>query len=181
MKYLLACFLTCCVLLNLSSCVGPVSKVLSDPKKFAQVADSVFARGLCLNDTVTTTLTKDSLVYRDTTITKMVQVNTPGICRIDTMVNGQHIVLADGVITVTNTTPCKDRLRTVTKTNTVRDQSREQVYLKQVRNGEERLRLNEIQRAKAQATATLRSWQLIIALILLAGTGFVAVKKTFLL
>lgn len=187
MKNFLYLLLLLGMVFYLSSCAGPVAKVLNDPVKFGIVRDTVFARGLCLNDTITSISRKDSVVYRDTTITKTVKVNTPTICRIDTLVNGQHIVLVDGRITITNTTPCKDRLRTVTKTFTVRDKSRENVYAKQrddALNHQQRtqqaLDVAKLKLDKAEAVVklkTLTSWLLLAAL---GVTGGLLLKKTFL-
>ena len=164
----------------LGGCAGPVSKVLRDPVKFGVVRDSVFARGLCLNDTVITTVRQDSVVYRDTTITKVVRVQTPAICRVDTLVNGQRIVLADGLLTVTNTTPCRDRFRTLTRTQTVRDVSKENVLIKLLQTSRVSEQRSETALKLAQSTLSTRFWQLLLVLGLLGVSTYVAVKKTFL-
>jgi hypothetical protein len=52
-----------------SGCQTAVKKVLRDPEKFNQVADEVFRRGLCVNDTIVTYDTSGYRVVFDTIYT----------------------------------------------------------------------------------------------------------------
>ena len=162
MKKLLLVLVLLSSVLGFTSCLGPVNKVLPDPNKFAQVRDTVFARGLCLNDTVTFTLVKDSVKWRDSLTTDTVFL--PG---------SRELVLRAGKIRI------MERIVTKIKTNTVRDVSKETVLLKQRAQTDLKLQHTLLKLSQVQNAFRVRTLQSILLLIVLLVLAFYWVKKTF--
>jgi len=115
MKYLV--LITCLI----AAC-NPVKQVLKDPLKLEEVAQEVVRRGYCVNDTVTETVVKDSIVYRDSIIKKVERIPCKDF---DTTIGRARIRVSSGVLFYS----AKDSIvyRTKTVSNTVIDRSRERV------------------------------------------------------
>lgn len=114
MRYLLIIFL-------LISC-NPVKQVLNNPEKFNEVAEEVVRRGYCVNDTVTITETKDSVVYKDSVVEKI--KNVP--CRdFDTTIGRAKITVKNGVLSYLYKDSIVFRTRVVT--NNIRDTKYESI------------------------------------------------------
>lgn len=174
---------------GLSSC-NPVKQVLRDPQKFAQVRDTVFARGLCLNDTVTTEVTRDTVIYRDVLIpSQSAEVTPSGTCEFDTYVDGNRVHYANGKVTLTlKPQKVETQLKTVVKTNTVRDKARESVLEKQLSQAQVE-KQNIIESAKERQQKLIdqntalklqvanRGQQRLVLLFVIAGLGLFAFRK----
>lgn len=110
----------------LSGC-NPVKSVLKDRIKLDAVAKEVIKLGYCVNDTVVITKVKDSIVYKDSIVEKI--VNVP--CKdFDTTIGGSRINISSGVLTFTR----KDSVTYKTKivTNTVVDRAMENVLKSEI-------------------------------------------------
>lgn len=111
MRYLLIILLFSC---------NPVKQVLKDPKKFDQVKDAVIRSGACVNDTIT--VSKDSIVYKDSIIEKQIEVPCADF---DTTIAGARISVSSGVLTYSHN--CKEKTIIRTVTNNIRDKSLENI------------------------------------------------------
>lgn len=111
MRYLLIILLFSC---------NPVKQVLKDPKKFDQVKDAVIRSGACANDTIT--ISKDSIVYKDSIIEKQIKVPCADF---DSTINGARISVSSGVLTYSHN--CKEKTIIRTVTNNIRDKSLENI------------------------------------------------------
>lgn len=107
--------------LILTGC-NPVKQVLKDKKKLDIVAIEVIRQGYCVNDTVVETRV-DTLYQLDSSAVNYIKVTEA----IDTtFADGAQLVI-DSVGHVTVSCPVKVQYKTVTKTETVRDQSLERI------------------------------------------------------
>jgi len=107
--------------LILTGC-NPVKQVLKDKKKLDIVAIEVIRQGYCVNDTVVETRI-DTLYEVDSSAVNYIKVTEP----IDTVfADGAQLVI-DSAGHVTVSCPVKVQYKTVTKTETVRDQSLERI------------------------------------------------------
>ena len=115
MRYLLILLLFAC---------NPVKQVLKDPKKFDQVKDAVIRSGACVNDTLTVEITKDTVIYKDSLIEKMIKVPCKDF---DTTFGDTRISVSSGVLKYEH--KCKEKAKWVEKkvTNTVRDRALENI------------------------------------------------------
>ncbi len=129
LRYLVLLMFGCMLVL---SCSGPINKVLSKPELTRQMADSIAARGLCLNDTVTQETVHDTTVYKDSIVTKYIDVPVPAICDLDTVIDGTRVILHNGKLYVKSKIRTEYRTRTERITNTVRDVSKETVLEKKI-------------------------------------------------
>jgi len=109
------------LILFLASC-SPVKMVLKDKDKFDQVAKEVVKRGYCVNDTTVITLTKDSVVYKDSIIERITSVPCMDF---DTTIGRARIRVSSGVLTYSS----KDSIvyRTKTIINNIRDKKLESI------------------------------------------------------
>ncbi len=143
----------------------PLEKVLNDPELYAQLRDSVFARGECVNDTLIE-IKSDTVMYTDT------------LYSIDYVSDSVRV---DSVIVVTNT-----KIKTVNKTITIHDTVKQIVkdekqldLLKKVMNRRKHVADSTIQAVTAskrywKSKARKRSW-LLYGLI--AVNGVVLFRK----
>lgn len=109
MRYLIAILLFSC---------NPVKQVLKDKDKFDQVKEAVIRSGACINDTIVTEVVKDSIVYKDSIIERKVPCDD-----FKTTIGDDTLSVKGGVLSISG----KDKIRVVTKTNTVRDRSLENI------------------------------------------------------
>ena len=164
LKYLSALLL----LSSIVSC-SPVKQVLKDKKKFDKVAEEVIRRGYCVNDTTVITEYRDSIVYKDSTVS----VFKPVPCRdFDTTIGRARIVIRNGELTYR----AKDSIvyRTMTVTNTVRDKSYENILKKDLQGKDttisareatiKELRMANKQLEKDLSASKWRFWLLVIAI-----------------
>lgn len=105
------------IVILLFSC-NPVKQVLKDKDKFDQVKEAVIRSGACINDTVVTEVVKDSIVYKDSIIERKVPCDD-----FKTTIGDDTLSVKGGVLSISG----KDKIRVVTKTNTVRDRSLENI------------------------------------------------------
>ena len=115
MKYLV--LITCLI----AAC-NPVKRVLKDPLKLDEVAEEVIRRGYCVSDTVTETVIKDSVIYRDSIIERVEKVPCKDF---DTTIGRARIRVSSGVLTYSAKDSIVYRIKTVN--NTVIDRSRERI------------------------------------------------------
>lgn len=106
---------------------NPVKRVLSDEDKFQQVAQEVYRRGYCVNDTVVLEKIKDSIVYRDSIVEVIKEVPCKDF---DTTIRRARIKVSSGVLTYTAQDSIVYRVRTIT--NNIRDLSKENVLHKDI-------------------------------------------------
>lgn len=111
-------------LLLLIAC-NPVRQILNDQKKFDKIAEEVVKRGYCINDTITVETTKDSIVYKDSIIEIKTLVPCPDFEK--NMPDGTLIKVSSGVLTYRHNCKEKEVIRTVTKTNNIRDRALENI------------------------------------------------------
>lgn len=104
---------------------NPVKQVLKDREKFEKVKEAVIRSGACVNDTITVETTKDSIVYKDSIIETKTLVPCPDFEK--NMPDGTLIKVSSGVLTYRHNCKEKEVIRTVTKTNNVRDRSLENI------------------------------------------------------
>jgi len=112
--------------LILTGC-NPVKQVLKDKKKLDIVAIEVIRQGYCVNDTVVETRI-DTLYQSDSSAVNYIKVTQS----IDTtFADGAQLVIdSSGHVTVS--CPVKIQYRTVTKTETIRDRSLENILKKDI-------------------------------------------------
>lgn len=104
---------------------NPIKQVVNDPKKFELMKEIVIRSGACINDTITIETTKDSIVYKDSIIEKSIQVPCKDFDT--TMSDGSRISVSSGVLTYKSNTKVKEVLRTVVRTNNIRDKAYENI------------------------------------------------------
>jgi hypothetical protein len=97
---------------------NPVKQVLKDKDKFDQVKEAVIRSGACINDTIVTEVVKDSIVYKDSIIERKVPCDD-----FKTTIGDDTLSVKGGVLSISG----KDKIRVVTKTNTVRDRALENI------------------------------------------------------
>lgn len=102
---------------------NPVKQVLKDQTKFNKVAEEVIRRGYCVNDTVVETVI-DTLYKTDSLVINTVSF-TNG--KLDTVFADGSAVYIDDQGNVSVKCPVKQQVRTVTKTETIRDRSLENI------------------------------------------------------
>ena len=102
---------------------NPVKQVLKDQTKFNKVAEEVIRRGYCVNDTVIETVI-DTLYKTDSLVINTVSF-TNG--KLDTVFADGSAVYIDDQGNVSVKCPVKQQVRTVTKTETIRDRSLENI------------------------------------------------------
>lgn len=114
------------LLIILPAC-NPVKQVLKDKKKLDIVAIEVIRQGYCVNDTVVETRI-DTLYQSDSSAVNYIKVTQS----IDTtFADGAQLVIdSSGHVTVS--CPVKIQYRTVTKTETIRDRSLENILKKDI-------------------------------------------------
>ena len=114
------------LLIILPAC-NPVKQVLKDKKKLDIVAIEVIRQGYCVNDTVVETRI-DTLYQSDSSAVNYIKVTQP----IDTtFADGAQLVIdSSGHVTVS--CPVKVQYKTVTKTETIRDKSLENILKKDI-------------------------------------------------
>jgi len=110
-------------LLTLIVSCNPVKQVLKDQVKFNKVAEEVIRRGYCVNDTVIETVI-DTLYKTDSLVINTVSF-TNG--KLDTVFADGSAVYIDDQGNVSVKCPVKQQVRTVTKTETIRDRSLENI------------------------------------------------------
>jgi|APGre2960657404_1045060.scaffolds.fasta_scaffold263253_1 hypothetical protein len=108
----------------LTAC-SPVNRVLNNKKMFDKVAEEVIRRNYCINDTITVETTKDSVVYKDSLIEKTFNVPCPDFEK--NLPDGTLIKISSGVLTYRHNCKEKEVIRTVTKTNNIRDRALENI------------------------------------------------------
>ena len=104
---------------------NPVKRVLNNKEMFDKVAEEVVRRGYCINDTITIETIKDSIVYKDSIIETKVQVPCKDFDT--TMADGSRISVSSGVLTYKGNSKTKEIIRTITKTNNIRDKAYENI------------------------------------------------------
>lgn len=102
---------------------NPVKQVLKDKNKFDIVAEEVVRRGYCVNDTVIEIVT--DTVYKTDSIIVNVTKFTGG--KLDTTFADGSGLYMDDEGNVSVKCPVKQQVRTVTKTETIRDRSLENI------------------------------------------------------
>lgn len=104
---------------------NPVKLVLNDQKKFDKVAEEVIRRNYCINDTITLETTKDSIIYKDSIVESKTLIPCPDFEK--NMPDGTLIRISSGVLTYRHNCKEKEVIRTVTKTNNIRDRALENI------------------------------------------------------
>lgn len=104
---------------------NPIKQVVNDPKKFELMKEIVIRSGACINDTITIETTRDSVVYKDSIIEKSIQVSCKDFDT--TMADGSRISVSSGVLTYKGNSKTKEIIRTITKTNNIRDKAYENI------------------------------------------------------
>jgi hypothetical protein len=106
---------------------SPVKKVLKDDSKFNLVAEEVIRRGYCVTDTVVETKI-DTLYQSDSSV-----VNTLSIYKeIDTIFTDGSTLSIDSAGNLSFGCPVKIQYKTITKVETVRDKSYENILKKDI-------------------------------------------------
>jgi hypothetical protein len=106
---------------------SPVKKVLKDDSKFNLIAEEVIRRGYCVTDTVVETRV-DTLYQSDSSV-----VNTLSLYKeIDTIFTDGSTLSIDSAGNLSFGCPVKIQYKTVTKTETVRDKSYENILKKDI-------------------------------------------------
>lgn len=114
-------------LLLIVSC-NPVKQVLKDKVKFDKVAEEVIRRGYCINDTIVEVRT--DTVYK----TDSIVVNTTKFAggKLDTTFADGSGLYMDDQGNVSVKCPVKQQVRTVTKTETIRDKALENILKRDI-------------------------------------------------
>jgi hypothetical protein len=114
------------VIITLTSC-NPVKRVLRDKKLLDQVAEEVIRQGYCVNDTVFSTVVKDTVIYKDSIIHEQIQVKLPKECNLDTIfkVNGLRIKIENGKLSLSGSYKQKQSIKIIKETQSIRDKSLE--------------------------------------------------------
>lgn len=150
---------------------NPVKQVLKDREKFEIVKEAVIRSGACVNDTVTIENTKDSVIYKDSIIEKTFNVPCPDFEK--NMPDGTLIKISSGVLTYRHNCKEKEVIRTVTKTNNIRDRALENILKGDIQKRDSAIAAyvklysqtqEELKDAKKKATMLkLKFWAIIIA------------------
>lgn len=166
-----------------------VKRVVNDPKKFKEIADIVVARGYCINDTVVVTVLKDTIVYKNITVTDSVDVDKPAICNLDTVTNkGFRVVLKDGNLVVDFNGKVPERTIIKKEIQSIRDKRFELILKEQLaskndslnRSIENNNKTNQLLHEKSQAltTANFRFYGFLVIVILAAlGKAYLSLRK----
>lgn len=154
----------------LAAC-SPVSRVLNNKKMFDKVAEEVIRRNYCINDTITIENTKDSVIYKDSIIEKTLNVPCPDFEK--NMPDGTLIKVSSGVLTYRHNCKEKEVIRTVTKTNNIRDRALENILKGDIQKRDSAIAAyvklysqtqEELKDAKKKATMLkLKFWAIILA------------------
>lgn len=180
--------ITVILVLTLLGC-NAVKRVVNDPEKFKQVADIVVARGYCINDTVTVTLLKDTVVYKTITVSDSVDLDKPEVCNLDTTTNkGFRVVLKDGNLMVNFIGKVPERTIIKKVTNNIRDKRFEIILKEQLANKDDSLnrsidnnnKTKQLLQEKSQAltTANFRFYGFLVVVILFVlGKSYLSLRK----
>lgn len=156
------------IVILLFSC-NPVKQVLRDKDKFDQVKEAVIRSGACINDTIVTEVIKDSIVYKDSIIERNVPCDD-----FKTTIGDDTLSVKGGVLSVSG----KDKIRVVTKTNTVRDRSLENILKGDIEkltkaNTDKDLTINNLESELKKTSGELRvlkiKYKLHLALLLIGA------------
>lgn len=150
---------------------NPVKQVLKDREKFEIVKEAVIRSGACVNDTITIENTKDSVIYKDSIIEKTFNVPCPDFEK--NMPDGTLIKVSSGVLTYRHNCKEKEVIRTVTKTNNIRDRALENILKGDIQKRDSAIAAyvklysqtqEELKDAKKKATMLkLKFWAIILA------------------
>lgn len=150
---------------------NPVKQVLKDREKFEKVKEAVIRSGACVNDTITIENTKDSVIYKDSIIEKTLNVPCPDFEK--NMPDGTLIKVSSGVLTYRHNCKEKEVIRTVTKTNNIRDRALENILKGDIQKRDSAIAAyvklysqtqEELKDAKKKATMLkLKFWAIILA------------------
>lgn len=150
---------------------NPVRQVLKDREKFEIVKEAVIRSGACVNDTITIENTKDSVIYKDSIIEKTFNVPCPDFEK--NMPDGTLIKVSSGVLTYRHNCKEKEVIRTVTKTNNIRDRALENILKGDIQKRDSAIAAyvklysqtqEELKDAKKKATMLkLKFWAIILA------------------
>ena len=150
---------------------NPVRQVLKDREKFEIVKEAVIRSGACVNDTITIENTKDSVIYKDSIIEKTFNVPCPDFEK--NMPDGTLIKISSGVLTYRHNCKEKEVIRTVTKTNNIRDRALENILKGDIQKRDSAIAAyvklysqtqEELKDAKKKATMLkLKFWAIILA------------------
>ena len=160
------------IIFILAAC-NPVKRVLKDQEKFDQVAEEVIRRGYCINDTITVTEVKDSVVYRDSIVERVDSVPCKDF---DTTIGRARIRVSSGVLYYTYKDSVVYRTRTIKET--VRDRALEDILKNDIAKLQDSLKqaLFDKKECAADLKATKREarndgvkyWLIIVALVTFA-------------
>lgn len=114
--YLFVLFL----LIIFGSC-NSVKRVLKDPVKYKQVTDKFVESGGCVNDTITVTNTKDSIITD--TVTQIIETKSPCPDFTQTLSDGTIVTSKDGNLSIKYKLKNTTIRTTRTITNTVTDKT----------------------------------------------------------
>lgn len=150
---------------------NPVRQVLKDREKFEIVKEAVIRSGACVNDTITIENTKDSVIYKDSIIEKTFNVPCPDFEK--NMPDGTLIKVSSGILTYRHNCKEKEVIRTVTKTNNIRDRALENILKGDIQKRDSAIAAyvklysqtqEELKDAKKKATMLkLKFWAIILA------------------
>lgn len=107
---------------------NPVKQVLKDKVKFDKVAEEVIRRGYCVNDTIVEIVT-DTVYKTDSLVINTVQYKNG---KIDTVFADGSALYMDEAGNVSVKCPVKKQVRTVKKTETIRDRSLENILKRDI-------------------------------------------------
>lgn len=112
----------------------PVKRVLRDETKFDEVAEEMTRRGYCVNEVKVVTQIKDSIVYKDSIVEKLVNIPCADF---DTTIGRARIKVSSGVLTYTAADSVVIRKETIT--NTVRDRKLEDILKKDISSRDQQI------------------------------------------
>lgn len=170
MRYLIAILLFSC---------NPVKQVLKDKDKFDQVKEAVIRSGACINDTIVTEVVKDSIVYKDSIIERKVPCDD-----FKTTIGDDTLSVKGGVLSISG----KDKIRVVTKTNTVRDRSLENIlkgdiekltYANSIKDSEIKSLKEENKKTRGELRSLKIKYRLHLALLLM-GSLVIIFRKSLI-
>jgi len=156
---------------------NPVKSVLKDPIKFNQVKDIVIRGGYCINDTVTIETKKDSIIFKDSVTTNTISVPCKDFD--STFKDGTSIRVSSGVLTYKQNYSTKEIIRTVIKTNNIRDLSLEAILKSDISKKDDTIRFNALvisetkkSLKESKAANTKLKWEIFGVIALLAVWKF---------
>ena len=176
------------LVLTLLGC-NAVKRVVNDPKKFKQVADIVVARGYCINDTIISTVLKDTTIYRDHKVSDSLDVDKPVVCNLDTVTSkGFRVVLKDGNLIVDFNGKMPERTIIKKEIHNIRDKRFEVILKEQLASKDDSLsrsidnnnKTNQLLQEKSQAltTANFRFYGfLVIVILFVLGKSYLSLRK----